>query len=93
MFWFEYKYMNSYEIFEKITHISNFWVLEMFITATWVFFIFFMVMFFIPNLELRAIKKKEEAEKRKKRLLIDKIVLQKNLEDVITMELESKSRS
>ncbi len=91
MFWFEYKYLTSCEIFEKITHIREYQTNDIIITVIWVFLIVFLVFFIIPYINVFFKTKKEEKDRKNKKNLMNKIILQKNLEDIITRELKEKS--
>ena len=90
MFWFEYRYTESFEIFKNIKKFLDYWITEWIFLSVWIIFIFSMTFYVIPKIKIylkKSLKKKERNEKKK---LINKIVLQKNLEDLIRREVDEK---
>ncbi len=89
--WFKYTYMNSFDILNKIKWISSWWTYEYIIIIIWIVMIFWLVFFVIPYIRIYLKSREIEKEKKRKRDLMNRIVLQKSLEDVITRELKEKS--
>lgn len=90
MFWFEYRYTESFEIFKNIKKFLDYWITEWIFLSVWIIFIFSMTFYVIPKIKIylkQSLKVKERNEKKK---LINKIVLQKNLEDLIRREVDEK---
>lgn len=83
MIWFQYTYLTTSEIFEKITYISEepfpwivFITLSIFLVYLTINYIFPIILFSVEHL------KKEYTKKQKKRML-KQIILQKEVEDEI----------
>lgn len=90
MFWFEYKYTESFEIFKNIKKFLDYWITEWIFLSVWIIFIFSMTFYVIPKIKIYLKQSLKEKEKNEKKKLINKIVLQKNLEDLIRREVDEK---
>ena len=90
MFWFEYRYTESFEIFKNITKILDYWIFEWIVLGVGIIFIFSMTFYVIPKIKLHLKQNLKEKERNEKKKLINKIVLQKNLEDLIRREVDEK---
>lgn len=92
MFWFHYKYITSLEIFNNLQKVIDYWILEIATFLIWLIFIISFVFYIIPMIKIRLKQNTAEKEKRIKRKMLDKIVIQKNLEDIIKREIDEKNR-
>lgn len=90
MFWFEYRYTESFEIFKNIKKFLDYWITEWIFLSVWIIFIFSMTFYVIPKIKIYLKQSLKEKEKNEKKKLINKIVLQKNLEDLIRREVDEK---
>ena len=90
MFWFEYRYTESFEIFKNIKKFLDYWVTEWIFLSVWIIFIFSMTFYVIPKIKIYLKQSLKEKERNEKKKLINKIVLQKNLEDLIRREVDEK---
>lgn len=90
MFWFEYKYTESFEIFKNIKKFLDYWITEWIFLSVWIIFIFSMTFYVIPKIKIYLKQSLKEKERNEKKKLINKIVLQKNLEDLIRREVDEK---
>lgn len=90
MFWFEYRYTESFEIFKNIKKFLDYWITEWIFLSVWIIFIFSMTFYVIPKIKIYLKQSLEEKERNEKKKLINKIVLQKNLEDLIRREVDEK---
>lgn len=90
MFWFEYRYTESFEIFKNIKKFLDYWITEWIFLLVWIIFIFSMTFYVIPKIKIYLKQSLKEKEKNEKKKLINKIVLQKNLEDLIRREVDEK---
>lgn len=90
MFWFNYEFKNFSEIIENFLKITSYSLLEFFILFIWITFIFTNIFVITPMIKNFFKKRLEEKEKNKKRQMINKIVIQKNLEDLIMREINEK---
>ena len=90
MFWFEYRYTESFEIFKNIKKFLDYWITEWIFLSVWIIFIFSMTFYVIPKIKIYLKQSLKEKERNKKKKLINKIVLQKNLEDLIRREVDEK---
>ena len=88
MFWFQYLQTPTLDIFNNIIKIQNYWLVEILVLIIWLALIIWFTFFLIPRINIYFLKYKQAKEKSRKRKLIDKIVLQKNLEDLIKREVE-----
>lgn len=90
MFWFEYRYTESFEIFKNIKKFLDYWITEWIFLSVWIIFIFSMTFYVIPKIKIYLKQSLKEKERNEKKKLINKIVLQKNLEDLIRREVDEK---
>ena len=90
MFWFEYRYTESFEIFKNIKKFLDYWITEWIYLSVWIKFIFSMTFYVIPKIKIYLKQSLKEKERNEKKKLINKIVLQKNLEDLIRREVDEK---
>ena len=90
MFWFEYRYTESFEIFKNIKKFLDYWITEWIFLSVWIIFIFSMTFYVIPKIKIYLKQSLKEKERNEKKKLINKIVLQNNLEDLITREVDEK---
>lgn len=90
MFWFYYEYNTSYEIFKNLVKIQNYSILEILVLVIWLLIIFSFVFYIIPIFKIFLKRNEDEKNKRLKKQMINRIVLQKNLEDIIARELNEK---
>lgn len=90
MFWFEYRYTESFEIFKNIKKFLDYWITEWIFLSIWIIFIFSMTFYVIPKIKIYLKQSLKEKERNEKKKLINKIVLQKNLEDLIRREVDEK---
>ena len=90
MFWFEYRYTESFEIFKNIKKFLDYWIKEWIFLSVWIIFIFSMTFYVIPKIKIYLKQSLKEKERNEKKKLINKIVLQKNLEDLIRREVDEK---
>ena len=90
MFWFEYRYTESFEIFKNIKKFLDYWITEWIFLSFWIIFIFSMTFYVIPKIKIYLKQSLKEKERNEKKKLINKIVLQKNLEDLIRREVDEK---
>lgn len=90
MFWFEYRYTESFEIFKNIKKFLDYWITEWIFLSVWIIFIFSMTFYVIPKINIYLKQSLKEKERNEKKKLINKIVLQKNLEDLIRREVDEK---
>ena len=80
MFWFQYEYLKSHEIFKNFLKIYDYSIFEILILIIWTTIILASVFYIIPFIKY-YIKNK----------MIDRIVLQKNLEDLVMREVNEKN--
>lgn len=90
MFWFYYEYNTSYEIFKNLVKIQNYSILEILVLVIWLLIIFSFVFYIIPIFKIFLKRNEDEKNKKLKKQMINRIVLQKNLEDIIARELNEK---
>ena len=90
MFWFEYRYTESFEIFKNIKKFLDYWITEWIFLSVWIIFIFSMTFYVIPKIKIYLKQSLKEKERNEKKKLINNIVLQKNLEDLIRREVDEK---
>lgn len=91
MFWFQYEYLKSHEIFKNFLKIYDYSIFEILVLIIWTTIILASVFYIIPFIK-NYIKNKNEARKKKeKKKIIDRIVLQKNLEDLVMREVNEKN--
>ena len=90
MFWFEYRYTESFEIFKNIKKFLDYWITEWIFLSVWIIFIFSMTFYVIPKIKIYLKQSLKEKERNEKKKLINKLVLQKNLEDLIRREVDEK---
>lgn len=91
MFWFYYEYNKSSDILKNMTKIKDYSLTEILVLVLWLFIILLMVFLIVPSIKKYLIKKKNENEKNLRKRMIDKIVLQKNLEDLVMREVNEKN--
>lgn len=84
---FDYTYTSSKSMLELMS-IANLSVWGIAYLIVWIIFIFGMVFYLVPHIDTWLKTRKQTAEKKRKKQLMNKIVLQKNLEDVIAKELK-----
>ena len=84
----KYEYTKTATVFKEMTNITEYWIIEILILIIWVAIIISLVFFVIPKISIFMMKSNKLKEKEKKKKLIDKIILQKNLEDLIRREIE-----
>jgi len=90
MIWFEYKFNNPIQILNDTKVLLDFWINEIIILIS-ILSIFFMCLFFsIPYFKILIEYNIEKFEKNKKKKLINKIIIQKNIEWEIEKELNLK---
>lgn len=90
MFWYDYEYEKATEIFKNMLKIKDYSATEFIVLIFWTIIIFWFIFYIIPFFNI-YLKKYELEKKRKiKKQLIDRIVVQKNLEDIISRELNEK---
>lgn len=90
MFWYYYEFTKSYEIFKNMTKIQNYSILEILVLVIWLVFLISFVFYILPIFKIYQKKHEDEKNRRIKKQMIDRIVLQKNLEDIIARELNEK---
>ena len=90
MFWFEYRYTESFEIFKNIKKFLDYWITEWIFLSVWIIFIFSMTFYVIPKIKIYLKQSLKEKERNEKKKLINKIFLKKNLEDLIRREVDEK---
>ncbi len=90
MFWFHYEYIKSQEIFDNIVKIYNYWIIEYSVLIGWILLIISMIFFIVPAIKSYLRKSELKKEKAKKKQMINRIVLQKNLEDLVMREVNEK---
>ena len=62
MFWFEYRYTESFEIFKNIKKFLDYWITEWIFLSVWIIFIFSMTFYVIPKIKIylkQSLKEKE----------------------------------
>ncbi len=84
---FDYIYASSQQMIDLLSF-SNIQGLGIVYLIVGMIFIIWMVWFIVPYIDTMLKSRKEANEALKKRQLMNKIVLQKNLEDIIAKELE-----
>ncbi|MBS9775184.1 hypothetical protein KGV52_00560 [Candidatus Gracilibacteria bacterium] len=84
---FDYIYASSQQMIDLLSF-SNIQGLGIVYLIVGMIFIIGMVWFIVPYIDTMLKSRKEANEALKKRQLMNKIVLQKNLEDIIAKELE-----
>ncbi|PZM86558.1 hypothetical protein DLH72_00620 [Candidatus Gracilibacteria bacterium] len=91
MFGFYYEYNKSSDILKNMTKIKDYSLTEILVLVLGLFIILLMVFLIVPSIKKYIIKKKNENEKNLRKRMIDKIVLQKNLEDLVMREVNEKN--
>ena len=87
MILFEYKYTSSSDIINNFRLLTEYSVLEYIILIVLLFILISMVYYIIPITNTYVIYRKKEAEKYKRKEMIKKIVMQKDINDEIEKEL------
>jgi len=87
MLWFEYKYITFSEIIKNIKIFTDYSTYELIILIIAVFIILLLTIYIIPIIAVYINSQKIKKEKIRKRDLLRKISLQKNIEDKIAKEL------
>ncbi|RAL55875.1 hypothetical protein BLD25_03500 [Candidatus Gracilibacteria bacterium GN02-872] len=90
MFGFEYRYTESFEIFKNIKKFLDYGITEWIFLSVGIIFIFSMTFYVIPKIKIYLKQSLKEKERNEKKKLINKIVLQKNLEDLVMREVNEK---
>lgn len=90
MFWFNYEYIKSSELFNNFLKIKDYWLLEYLLLFIGIIIINLLIFIIIPKIYLFLEKNNENKEKKAKKRMIDKIILQKNLEDLVMREINEK---
>ncbi len=86
MIWFIYNYTNFNDIIKNIVKINSYREIDIMILISLLILTLFLIYFFIPYIKVFFITKEEEKKKKEKKQLVNKIILQKNLEDIIAKE-------
>lgn len=87
MTWFKYTYLSTKELFEKIHYISESlfpWLIYILIS---VFIIFLLNNYIFPAILFSIENYKKELKKHERKILLRKIILQKEVEDEIEKNL------
>lgn len=87
---FEYSYTSSEKILQQMTHLSEFWVVELWILAGLVAFMVFLVFFGIPTVFTFKSSFLEGREKKKKKQMLHQIMIQKEIENQIEQEIQQE---
>ncbi|ATU05295.1 hypothetical protein BKN14_02455 [Candidatus Gracilibacteria bacterium HOT-871] len=90
MFGFHYEYIKSQEIFDNIVKIYNYGIIEYSVLIGGILLIISMIFFIVPAIKSYLRKSELKKEKAKKKQMINRIVLQKNLEDLVMREVNEK---
>lgn len=86
-YWYNYEYITSGEIFKSISNIKNYWIIDIIILVIIIWIILTFIFYILPKLNNFMIKYKKEKETKIKKQMMNKIILQKDLEDSISKEL------
>lgn len=87
MIWFEYKYITYLEVVKKMKIIIDYSIIEIIILLISVFLILWFILYIIPIINVYLENNKLIKEKNKKKNLLKKISLQRNIEDKIAKEI------
>ncbi len=90
MLWFEYKYLTSTEIFNQVIHIINFWITEILLLTFLIIISVALIFFIIPIFDAYIKISKKEKEKLKRKEALRRIVLQKEINEEIEKEINTK---
>lgn len=90
MIWFEYKYLSFTEVLNNIKNINNYSHEELDILWASILVILILIVYLIPIIKVYNDERKRLKEKMKKRELLKKIALQKDIEDKIAQEINIK---
>lgn len=90
MLWFEYKYLTSTEIFNQVTHIINFGVSEILLLIILTIVSITLIFFVIPIFDIYVKLSNKQKEKNKRKETLRKIVLQKEINEDIEKEINTK---
>lgn len=90
MLWFEYKYLTSTEIFNQVTHIINFGVSEILLLIILIIVSITLIFFAIPIFDIYVKISNKQKEKNKRKETLRKIVLQKEINEDIEKEINTK---
>lgn len=91
MFGFNYTYISSFEILKKMTRIFDYTIMEWSIIGWFTLWTIVLIVLIIPYFYILFITHKQNIEQKNRQKMMDRIILQKNLEDVITKEINEKS--
>ena len=90
MLWFEYKYLTSSEILSKIVNIIDYSIIDIIILVIWIAFIIILTFYLFPLINIYNKEKQKLKEKKIKKEMLRKIVLQKEINESIAKELDIK---
>lgn len=89
----EYKYRTSQEIFESITLFWNFWIIEIILWVVVIALLFSLILYIWPILQILGISRREDMEKRKKKLSLQQILVTKEIETEIENEIKEEQEA
>ena len=87
MIWFEYEYTAFSEVIKSLKIITDYTINDLITLIIWLVLIVLFVFYIIPINEVYRNSQKIKKEKLRKRDLLRKISLQKNIEDKIAKEI------
>jgi len=87
MIWFNYNYITFSEVIKNMKLLLNYWFIEIIILIIGILFIISTIFYILPIIKVYLNYKKSTLEKAKKKELIRKIALQKDIDDKIAKEL------
>lgn len=90
MIWFEYKYIEVEKVIADVRVLSDFSFIEQIIFFWSVIWVIFLVQYILPFIYIINKYRKEENEKTRRRLFLQQIILQKDIESEIEKEIENE---
>lgn len=87
MIWFNYNYITFSEIIKNMKLLLNYSFIEIIILIISIILIIFTIFYILPIINIYLIYRKNLKEKNKKKELLRKIVLQKDIDDKISKDL------
>jgi len=87
MIWFDFEYKTSTEIVNTSKTIVEYSPLEYFILFLLVTFFIVLLYYIIPAMNIVYTEKKKEKNKQKRKMMINQIAIQKDINDEIEKEL------
>jgi len=87
MIWFNYNYITFSEVIKNMKLLLNYWFIEIIILIIGILFIISTIFYILPIIKVYLNYKNTTKDKAKKKELIRKIALQKDIDDKIAKEL------